>query len=87
MKKIFFTFILLFSSIVIYANNIDQDICDNNEIVCLFEDFSIAKYTCTIEMYDDDGFYVHRTATSDVSAMDACNKAMRSTQTNDALDD
>lgn len=87
MKKIFLTFVMLILSGYISAEN-KIEVQRNNKIFNLTvkENTIGPKYTCTVDFIDDKGNYNSWTGTSDVSPMDACNKALRHTKTNDALE-
>ncbi|MDY0088828.1 MAG: hypothetical protein RBR78_00515 [Flavobacteriaceae bacterium] len=88
MKKIFLTFVMLILSGYISAENMIE-VQRNNKIFNLTvkENTIGPKYTCTVSFRNEDGTWNQWTATSDVSPMDACNKALRHTQTNNALED
>jgi len=88
MKKIFYLLVLLVSYNYGFASTSVQKQFSSydNQFLVDFNVYLIGpKYTCTVDYLDDHGNYTTNTGTSDVSATDACNKAMRDTQTNDAI--
>lgn len=90
MKNLFITVVLLvFSFHNALANENSKEKSKSYKLNFEFSNFEqimfFAKYTCTVSYTDEYGNNHQSTGTSDTSARDACNKALRHTQTNDAL--